>query len=325
MAADIYIVSGFLGAGKTTLIQKLLGEVFRDKRVVLVENDFGEVGVDAALMRSSGVEVAELSSGCICCNISGDFKKSLRELLLRYRPESVIIEPSGVGKLSEIAEACSDPSILALAGLRSKITVADAGRCRMYFDNFGEFFEDQIANADAVVLSRCEEYPDSLADARALARELNDNCPIFSAPWPALDTAALLAPQGGVGHDAGDVCGHAHAHNHGCRDGCCDDAGHVHDHEAADIFDAVTVYSQREFDERELGAAVAEMELGGTLLRAKGTLRGRDGFWELQYIPGELKITRRTEGGADGALCVLGRDLDSEKIAELFGGTTGVR
>ncbi|MDR2357226.1 MAG: GTP-binding protein [Oscillospiraceae bacterium] len=322
MTASMYIVSGFLGAGKTTLIRKLLSEEFQGGRVVLVENDFGEVSVDAALMRSSGVEVAELSSGCICCNISGDFKKSLRELLLRYEPESVIIEPSGVGKLSEIADMCSDPSIAASAELKSKITVVDAGRCRMYSDNFGEFFEDQIANADAVVLSRCEEYHDRLDDARALTRELNGRCAIFASPWPELDTAALLSPADGAVRDGG-ACG-CGACGCGCSDDCPDGDEHHHSHGAADVFNTVTVRSRREFDESELSGAVAEMESGGGLLRAKGVLRGRDGgFWELQYVPGELKIMRRASGNDDGVLCAVGHGLDREKAALLFGGTPG--
>jgi G3E family GTPase len=191
----------------------------------------------------------------------------------------------------------------------------------MYFDNFGEFFEDQIANADAVVLSRCEEYPDRLDDARALTRELNGVCPIFSSPWTELDAAALLASAGG-GVQRDKTAG-GHTHGHDCSGDCCDE--HHHSHDAADVFDTVTVYSQREFDESELRAAVAKMELCGTLLRAKGRLRGRGGFLELQYVPGELKITRRAAGDDGGALCILGRGLDHEQIAELFGGTPGDR
>jgi G3E family GTPase len=304
----MYIVSGFLGAGKTTLIRKLIDEAFGGERVVLVENDFGEVSVDAALMRAGGVEVAELASGCICCSISDDFVKSLRELLVRYKPDSVIIEPSGVGKLSDIIDSCSDGSIRALAELMGAITVVDAGRCGMYAENFGEFFEDQIANADAVVLSRCEETPDASGAARALVRTLNGRAPIFAEPWPALTSAPLLAPlRGERKHE------HEHEHEHG---------GGEHVHGAEDVFESVTVYSPVSFDEGELRFKVAELELTGTLLRAKGLLLGRGGFWDLQYVPGDLKITRCAVGASDGGvLCAMGRGLDPERIAELFGGS----
>ncbi|MDR1217095.1 MAG: cobalamin biosynthesis protein CobW [Oscillospiraceae bacterium] len=305
MSANMYIVSGFLGAGKTTLIRKLIDEAFGGERVVLVENDFGEVSVDAALMRAGGVEVAELASGCICCSISDDFVKSLRELLVRYKPDNVIIEPSGVGKLSDITASCSDGSIRALAGLRGAITVVDAVRCNMYAENFGEFFEDQIANANAVVLSRCDGSPDASGAARALVRTLNGRAPIFAEPWPALTSASILAPLRG---------GHEHKqHEHG---------GGEHVHDAEDVFESVTVYSPARFNESELRLKVAELELAGTLLRAKGLLRGRDGFWDLQYVPGDLKITRCGGGARDGGvLCAMGRGLDPERIAELFAGS----
>ena len=146
MTTEIYIISGFLGAGKTTLIQKLIKESFQKDKVVLIENDFGEISIDAALLKSSGIEVKEINAGCICCSLSGDFVKAVKELLDRFHPDKIIIEPSGVGKLSDIVKACSDQRIQQLAKVKSKITIVDVKRCKVYLHNFGEFFEDQIEN-----------------------------------------------------------------------------------------------------------------------------------------------------------------------------------
>ena len=160
MAVDVFIVSGFLGAGKTTFIQKLMREVFRGVRLAVVENDFGEESVDASLLGTSGVLVTELNSGCICCSLSGDFVRAFLDMLGRFKPEKVIIEPSGVAKLSDVVRACEDPRIAQLAEVRGKITVVDASSCRKYADNFGEFFEDQIEHADTILLSRTGRSPD---------------------------------------------------------------------------------------------------------------------------------------------------------------------
>lgn len=180
MATEIYVISGFLGAGKTTLIQKLLKEAFRKEKVVLIENDFGEISVDAALLKSGGIEVKEMNSGCICCSLSGDFVKALKELLDRFHPDKIIIEPSGVGKLSDIMKACSDPRVQALAKVKAKITVVDVKRCQMYLDNFGEFFEDQIQNANVILLSRTESFSDKINDAYRLVKSLNAHSTILS-------------------------------------------------------------------------------------------------------------------------------------------------
>ncbi len=160
MATEIILVSGFLGAGKTTLVQKLLKEAFTGQRIALIENDFGEISIDAALLQTSGFQVREISSGCICCSLSGDFVKALKELLDACHPDRILIEPSGVGKLSDIIQACADARLRGLVRISRKITVVDVKRCAMYLENFGEFFEDQIRHTDAVVLSRVEAYPD---------------------------------------------------------------------------------------------------------------------------------------------------------------------
>jgi G3E family GTPase len=311
MIADIYIVSGFLGSGKTTLIRRLLSDAFRGARAILVENDFGDESVDAALMRRAGVEVAELASGCICCSISGDFVKSLRRLLERYEPEVVLIEPSGVGKLSDITALCGDAAIMSRGALKRKITVVDATRCAMYLDNFGEFFEDQVACADAVVLSRCDGRPDIAEAARSLVRSVNADAPIYLSPVSEADMSPLLSPApcagtGGAGHE------HGHGHGHGC--GCAECA-----HSAEEAFDTVTVRTSGRFSREEIARAVAEIGSSGTLIRAKGFLLGPDGTWEIQYVPGELKISAGGDG-LGGIMCLVGHALDRSGIARLFNG-----
>ncbi|HML48875.1 MAG TPA: GTP-binding protein [Clostridia bacterium] len=323
MAAEIYIVSGFLGAGKTTLIQKLLKESFQGKKVALVENDFGDISVDAALLRDAGVEVTELNTGCICCTLSGDFVKALHELLTRHRPDVVLIEPSGVGKLSDVEAACADPCIAPLAKGQMKITVADVQRCQMYLDNFGEFFEDQIENADVVVLSRVDQAPEKAAAARALVQSLNAQASIVALPFDDLTAEAVLFPQieppaavAEQGHSCG-CCGHGHhehAHEHGadCTCGCR--------HDADEVFDTLTLRIRRAFSPEDLGMrmAILERPTYGTVLRAKGILRGPKGYINLQYLPGDLQWSECETVG--DMLCIIGRNLNKPALTSLFGG-----
>lgn len=192
MAAGIYIISGFLGAGKTTLIRKILKESFKKEKVVLIENDFGEISVDAALLKAGGVEVKEMNSGCICCSLSGDFVRALKEVAERFRPDIIIIEPSGVGKLSDVINACKDPELAALVKVRASITVADAKRCRMFHENFGEFFEDQIKNADVIILSRTDSAGEKLHTAYELVQNLNPKAFVYKTAWDSIKADDIL-------------------------------------------------------------------------------------------------------------------------------------
>jgi G3E family GTPase len=302
---DIYIISGFLGAGKTTLIQKLLAEALREEKVVIVENDFGDVGIDAALLREVGAEVAEISAGCICCTLSGDLVKTLKKLIARYEPDRLIIEPSGVGMLSDIAAACGDEGLRPIAGLRRSLTVVDASRCRSYLDNFGGFFADQIKNADTVLFSHLDA-PGCDADAsRALVSELNAGADILCGPWPLIDAKALLTPATPAGIRADD--GH-------CHDG--------HGLHADEAFDTVTIRTELVFSPEDLRARALRIEecAGGTVLRAKGILRGTGGYLNLQYLPGDASIEPCAGAGGPDSLCVIGRGLDGPALAALFGG-----
>lgn len=334
MITEIYVISGFLGAGKTTLIQKLLREAFQNEKVALIENDFGEISVDAAILKSSGIEIKEINAGCICCSLSGDFVNALKELLTRFHPDKIIIEPSGVGKLSDVVKACADPRIQPLAAVKSKITVADVKRCKMYLENFGEFFEDQIKNADVVLLSRADVFPDRVDPACGLVKELNPHAVIFSQRWDEVAAADILHPRHAhhthVAHDCHEHgCGGDHHDNHTHHhDGhCCadhhahsDHCGCGHNHAAEEIFDTVTIRTNRKFNTEDLAERISSMEQSakGTILRAKGIVRGANGYVNVQYLPGDIQITSCATGG--DMFCFIGRNLNRQELAGIFSG-----
>jgi G3E family GTPase len=322
MAREIYIISGFLGAGKTTLIQKLLRETFQDKKVALIENDFGEISIDASLMRSGGVEVKEINSGCICCSLSGDFVKALRELLTRYEPDIIIIEPSGVGKLSDIVKACSDPACLSIAAVKSAITVVDVKRCKMYLENFGEFFEDQIKHATTVLFSRISDCPEKIDAAVELIEDLNENAVIITKPWSEMTATEILQPVlHPHDHEEHCCCGHhdhSHSHDH-CHSHDHDEDSCGCDHSAEDVFDTVTVRTNQIFSMDELNTLVKKMEnTKGTILRAKGIVRSINGYINLQYLPGDIRITDCAVSG--DILNIIGNNLDKQELSRIING-----
>ena len=228
----IDIMSGFLGAGKTTLIKKLLKEALADTKVVLIENEFGEIGIDGGFLKEAGIEIKEMNSGCICCSLVGDFGASLKEVLDTYQPDRVIIEPSGVGKLSDVEKAVLDVDTDVDAVLNSKVAVVDATKCKMYIKNFGEFFINQIEHADTIVLSRTDKLSqEKLEKAVDLLREYNDYATIITTPWNDITGADILATI----EQENDLLAmmleemeHDHDHDHEEHECCC---GHHHDHE----------------------------------------------------------------------------------------------
>ena len=247
------IISGFLGAGKTTLISKLLKEALNGEQVVLIENEFGEIGIDGGFLKDSGVEIREMNSGCICCSLVGDFGTSLKEVVDKYHPDRIIIEPSGVGKLSDVIKAVKDLHIENEIKLNSASTVADASKCKVYMKNFGEFFNNQIEHAGTIILSRTQNISaEKLNKAIELIRQLNPNAHIITTPWDDIEGAQILGAMENVTnlelemlaeaaekahqehehhhHHDGECCGHDHDHHH--HDGeCC---GHDHEHEEHD-------------------------------------------------------------------------------------------
>ena len=236
----IDIISGFLGAGKTTLIKKLLSEALKGEQVVLIENEFGEIGIDGGFLKDSGIEIREMNSGCICCSLVGDFGTSLKEVITTYHPDRIIIEPSGVGKLSDVIKAVKGVDVDCEISLNSYTTVADVNKCKMYMRNFGEFFENQLQYARTIILSRTDTpkaTEEKVAKAVALIREVNKDAVIITTPIEKLDGAQILeAMEQGREEDEDfcPVCGghhdhdHEHEHYHHDHDGEC---GCDHDHE----------------------------------------------------------------------------------------------
>ena len=230
----IDIISGFLGAGKTTLIKKLISEAYKGEKVVLIENEFGEIGIDGGFMKDAGIEITEMNSGCICCSLVGDFAEALKKVLAEFAPDRIVIEPSGVGKLSDVARAVaaieSDE-----AKINARTVVADATKCKIYMKNFGEFYNDQIESATAIILSRTQTVsPEKLEAAIALIREHNKDAVIVTTPWDSLDGASILGAmeQGNASlaemlfeeEDICPECGHHHHHDDD------DDDEHEHHH-----------------------------------------------------------------------------------------------
>ena len=246
----IDIFSGFLGAGKTTLIKKMIRQAYQGEKIVLIENEFGEIGIDGGFLQDAGINITEMNSGCICCSLVGDFGKALTQVIGEYAPDRILIEPSGVGKLSDVVAAVkkvvSDTVVLG-----STVAVADAGKVKVYMKNFGEFYNDQIETAGAIILSRTDSIPQSKLDAAvALLREHNADAALITTPWDQLTGAQILEAMEGKGsladelaeleeehhhhhhHEEGHCCcghHHEHEHHHHDEEHCC--CGHHHEHE----------------------------------------------------------------------------------------------
>ena len=348
------IISGFLGAGKTTLISKLLKEALPDEQVVLIENEFGEIGIDGGFLKDSGVEIREMNSGCICCSLVGDFGTSLKEVVDKYHPDRIIIEPSGVGKLSDVIKAVKDLHIENEIRLNSASTVADASKVKMYMKNFGEFFNNQIEHAGTIILSRTQNVSeDKLKKAIEMIRSLNADAHIITTPWDSLDGKQILAAMENVTnlelemlaeqaektheehehehhhHDGECCCGHhhdddeEHEHHHHDHDGECG-CGHHHEHghhHADDVFTSWGVETAHKFTEEELKDIVSKLASDksfGDVLRAKGIVASDEGEWfHFDLVPEETELRR---GAADytGRICVIGSNLNEDAIKELF-------
>ena len=244
------IISGFLGAGKTTFIKRLIDQVFTGEKLVLIENEFGEIGIDGGFLKDAGIEITEMNSGCICCTLVGDFSKALQKVLEEYRPDRVLIEPSGVGKLSDIVKAIESVKKDAEVEISGRITVVDGKKAKLYLKNFGEFFEDQVKHASTIVISRTQMMTDEkIEECVHMLREENPEASIISTPWEELDREAVCRALGhgaeieefledhGGHHHGSEECGcgrHHHAHeetccgHHDCQE---NSSGHHHDHE----------------------------------------------------------------------------------------------
>ena len=236
----VNVISGFLGAGKTTLIKKLLDEALQGEKIVLIENEFGEIGIDGGFLKDAGVEISEMNSGCICCSLVGDFGEALRKVMDQFHPDRILIEPSGVGKLSDVVRAVYGVAeTIPEMRLGCAVTVADATKCKVYLKNFGEFYENQVHHAGAIILSRTQKLTEEkLSAAVALLREKNADAPIVTTPWDQLTGAQLLSAmeEGNTmlqelldEEEVCPVCGHHHDHDH--------DHEHEHHHDHDDDHD----------------------------------------------------------------------------------------
>ena len=366
----IDIFSGFLGAGKTTLIKKLINEAYKGEKLVLIENEFGEIGIDGGFMQDAGIEVNEMNSGCICCSLVGDFAQALKKVLAEYAPDRILIEPSGVGKLSDVIRAVQGVTNESVV-LNSYCAVADAKKCKMYMKNFGEFYNDQIENASCIILSHTESLSeDKLAECVRLVREHNKDAQIITTDWNELAGVAILAAMEKCDtletqmeelkhehhhhehhHEHGEHCGchehhHEHEHKHGehcdCHEhhhehdehcGChehhhehdehctcgCHDHDHHH-HHADEVFGSWGKETVRTYTQDEIRNILNQLDSVscGVILRAKGIVRGEDSWIHFDYVPGEADVRTGTSSTI-GKICVIGSNINEEKLAELFG------
>lgn len=379
--AKVTIISGFLGAGKTTFIKKLLEQVYAGQKVVLIENEFGEIGIDGGFLKDAGIQITEMNSGCICCSLVGDFGKALIKVSKEYAPDRIIIEPSGVGKLSDVVAAVERVKDEAGLELDCFLTVADATKAKMYMKNFGEFYNDQIEHAGTIVLSRTQNMDAAKLEASvALIRDKNAEAAIITTPWDELNGEQIVSAlekkslmdellKEALEHSAEhhhddddedeDEHEHEHHHHHHHEDGeecCCghhhdddddddddededehehhhhhhhEDGGecscgcghHHHHHHADDVFtswgrETPHVYTKEEIE--DILIKLTEKSEFGIILRAKGMVSGADGRWiYFDAVPEEYEIR---DGGADytGRICVIGQNLNEEKLEKLF-------
>ena len=339
MKIDIF--SGFLGAGKTTLIKKLIKEAYASERVVLIENEFGEIGIDGGFLQDAGIEITEMNSGCICCSLVGDFSKALLQVLEEYKPDRVIIEPSGVGKLSDVIRAVKGVDYDDCR-LNCFTTVVDVGKCKMYMKNFGEFYNDQVANASAIILSHTDVAKEhKIKEAIELLRTHNADAVIVSTPWEQLQGSEILAAMENKDtlsselerleeehrhhhhhhHEHGEHCDcHEHHHEHGehCDCGC---GGHHH-HHADEVFTSFGAETAKRFTKEEIQNILevfTEDESYGIILRAKGIVAAEGDEWiHFDYVPGEPDV-RLGSPAIIGRLCVIGSEINEDKLRLLFG------
>ena len=327
------IFSGFLGAGKTTLIKKLIEEAYKGEQVVLIENEFGEIGIDGGFLRDAGVEINEMNSGCICCSLVGDFGKALEKVLDQFHPDRILIEPSGVGKLSDIIQAVEDLD-LDHVKLNGFTTVVDAKKAKIYMKNFGEFYNNQVEHASSIILSHTAGMDEEkLEKVVELLREHNEHAVIITTDWDALDGKQILAAmerrdtiEEALHHleeEHEHEHHHEHHHDHDHDDHCC--CGHDHDHEghhhADEVFDSIGIETTKKFTQekiREVLGAIEDQHKYGFVLRAKGIVAGEDGQWiHFDYVPGEPDV-RNGSAEVTGRICIIGTDIDEGKIRQLF-------
>ena len=329
----IDIISGFLGAGKTTFIKKMLEEVFSGEKVVLVENEYGEVGIDGGFLKDAGIEIKELNSGCICCSLVGDFNRSLNEVIETYHPDRILIEPSGVGKLSDVMSSVKDMEKDHDVKLNALVTVVNAMKASKQMKAFGEFFNNQIANATTIVLSRTQNAKEEKLELCVKEiQAVNPKAAIITTPWDAITGEQILnvvEQQDSLmqemmkeyeehhhehHHDHEHDHHHEHHHDH-------EHDHHHHDHDADEVFTSWGKETPHKYTKEKIESILkifCDTEDYGSILRAKGMVPAEDGTWiYFDMVPGEYEL-RDGEPDYTGRLCVIGTNIDEHKLEELF-------
>ena len=325
----IDIISGFLGAGKTTLIKKLLKDGFQGEQVVLIENEFGEIGIDGGFLKEAGIQIREMNSGCICCSLVGDFGTSLKEVVTKYNPDRILIEPSGVGKLSDVIKAVQGVQDEVDIKLNSYTTVVDAKKCKMYMKNFGEFFDNQIQYAGAIIMSRTDIATEKkVQESLELLRSLNKDAAIITTPIENLDGKKLVEVMEHPVSLEQEMLEEEHEHHHHHHDDECG-CGHDHDHEhhhhhhADEVFTSwgmETIVPVTKDQLEDILKRLAETKEFGDVLRAKGMLPTENpGEWlYFDLVPEQYEI-RDGKPDYTGKVCVIGASLKEEELNKVFG------
>lgn len=306
----IDIISGFLGAGKTTLIKKLLEEAFDLENVVLIENEFGEIGIDGAILKDYGIEIKEMNSGCICCTIAGDFSSALKEILELYNPDRIIIEPSGVGKLSDVINGCKKFLKEGSVELNMCITVVDAMKYKVYIKNFAEFYANQLTNAKTIILSRSQNAKEEVIENILKdVRKYNGNAHVVTTPWEEVDGKRIRELAEGESNTDNikllmeEQC-HSHEHHH---------------HHADEVFNVWGRETAKTFGRTKVDEILKKLDImEGNILRAKGIIKVENNKWiQFDYVPGEV-IIREATPECSGRICVIGGHINEKLLCELF-------
>lgn len=314
----IDIISGFLGSGKTTLIRKLLNETLKNEKVVLIENEFGEIDVDSDFLKDTSIEIKSINAGCICCSLQGDFEEALKKVIETYSPDRIIIEPSGVGKLSDVTKAVKT---VEEAKINALCTIVDARKCKIYAKNFKEFFNDQIKAATCIIMSKTQTISEEkLKEAYAIIKEINPEARIMTTAWDNLYGSTILTVmEQNINilddeHECSCGCGHHH-HDEHCECGH-DHHHHHHDHDADEIFNSVGFETIRKYSKQELETMLSKLD--ENILRAKGIVENVEGGWiNFDYVSGDIDI-REGNPAYTGLISVIGSHVDHDTIKEIF-------
>ncbi len=321
MRTKIDVFSGFLGAGKTMLIKKLINEKLLNENMVIIENEFGEVGIDGSILRKSNIEVKEINAGCICCTISGDFKNAIKEVINKYKPSRIIIEPSGVAKLSEVLAVCKDEELKELVTMNMSITVIDVLKFDSYIKNFGEFYKNQIINAKTIVLSRTQKASaEKVSKAVERIQSINSVANIVTTNWDDISAEKIIHIAEGDFNQTSkqDSLEQVNLIKKPLNGAMIKRAAN---HSANEVFQTWGVETPKVISKETLNDILYEIKndkLYGTVLRAKGIIQSSESSWiQFDYVPEEIEM-RATTPDYTGRLCVIGSGLNKENLKTLF-------